>query len=179
MASVTYMYASSWDKVFQEIKAALKEAGYPNPGWLTKMAGGNGNICCITGYYNEDKVENTTSSDALTYKVGSDGSFSLVTRNEGSGGKHSEPAGLIKIQHRSLKAKTPVLLFTERAPCVHCQQGLAQRANTFERDIYVQYITPYTDTNENTLDVIDRSATAVDAATAKEAVNAMRQTFKC
>lgn len=124
--------------------------------------------------------QNDNVADQFT-KLEQDGDlirFTIVTRNEGDGGQHSEPRALELVQHRALAQGKDVYLFTERAPCaIRCQSSLSRWSETFERDIIVQYRTPYTDTDTLLLDPIMKTMRPATAQDARSAVKAMRENF--
>jgi hypothetical protein len=178
MPTVSFEYCTSWDRVHANLIAGLRRAGYPD---FAAVTGGNGNICCIVGWLTTRigiSVDSTCQYAIAEQTEGGIGyRFSMVTRNEGLGGKHSEPAGLIKVQKRSLSAGVSVYLFTERAPCTGCQASIRRWAETYDRDIVVQYRVPYTDTDHEVLDAVMRQAEAQTAPEARAAVARIRASF--
>jgi hypothetical protein len=175
MPTVSYEPCSTWYYVLEDHKDNLRRVGYPA---LTSLGGGNGNICSIIGKYNSKVGFSFHYTNIITH-VKDDGRFEIVCRNEGYGGSHSEPAGLSIIQKRSLIGGwTYILLFSERAPCSRCQQSLERWARTFERDIRVQYLVPYTDSDSDYIDIINKMVEPQPAKEAWEWVKYFRESFR-
>lgn len=179
MATASYERCTGWSQVHRNLKQGLHLANYPD---FARGSGGTGNVCCIVGWYQGTAPAPADQALGRFIKHKADGDltrFTIVTRNEGSGGQHSEPLGLPRVQYRHLAPGKNVYLFTERAPCAaRCQGSIAQWATTFDRDIIVQYRTPYTDTDKKLLDQVMRDAEAVTARDAQAEVAAIREHFQ-
>ena len=157
MPTVSYVNCGqSWDKVLGMLRSALRKNNYPASAHA-QWAAGHGNVCVIVHDNKEDQQQ------------------VIYATNEGGGGMHSEPAGLSKIQTRSVKGT--VYLFTERAPCGSCQQSLQRWADTMDADISVHYLTPWTDTDTEVDAVMKDVESGLSAAEIRDEIKSVRKKF--
>lgn len=175
VAVTVFIYKVNSHELFEWLKSALKEAGYPS---ALGVQGGQGNVALVRVSYTAP-VQKPHMNQPLYFDCDFDGKYYntiYVTRNDPKA-YHSEIQLLSKLQKRNLAKDKDIVFFTERAPCGHCKAQIESRSVQYEIDIEVLYVVNYTDTDEP-YDPVMRRATRQSADEARRDVSVFRTKFK-